>query len=248
MDCNNDYIYSDAEALFSVGKRFLEGDCLEKDPVKARDLLSRAASLGHRKAQELLLSMEETPSEDSPEARVWDDMVSGREYDATHPYLLERLNATKDRIWEYNKLRPSMLKERNELLRGLLGKSDGDTFINQPFYCDYGCNILVGRRFFANFNFTVLDEALVTIGDDCFIGPNVSIYTACHSTDPIERNSRREWAKPVTIGDNVWIGGSVTILPGVTIGSNVTIGAGSVVVKDIPDGCVAVGNPCRVVK
>ena len=248
MDCNNDYIYSDAEALFSVGKRFLEGDCLEKDPVKARDLLSRAASLGHRKAQELLLSMEETPSEDSPEARIWDDMVSGREYDATHPYLLERLNAIKDRIWEYNKLRPSMLKERNELLRGLLGKSDGDTFINQPFYCDYGSNIRVGRRFFANFNFTVLDEALVTIGDDCFIGPNVSIYTACHSTDPIERNSRREWAKPVTIGDNVWIGGSVTILPGVTIGSNVTIGAGSVVVKDIPDGCVAVGNPCRVLK
>ena len=248
MDCNNDYIYSDAEALFSVGKRFLEGDCLEKDPVKARDLLSRAASLGHRKAQELLLSMEETPSEDSPEARVWDDMVSGREYDATHPYLLERLNATKDRIWEYNKLRPSMLKERNELLRGLLGKSDGDTFINQPFYCDYGSNIRVGRRFFANFNFTVLDEAAVTVGDNCFIGPNVSIYTACHSTDPVERNSRREWAKPVTIGDNVWIGGSVTILPGVTIGSNVTIGAGSVVVKDIPDGCVAVGNPCRVLK
>ena len=248
MDCNNDYIYSDAEALFSVGKRFLEGDCLEKDPVKARDLLSRAASLGHRKAQELLLSMEETPSEDSPEARVWDDMVSGREYDATHPYLLERLNATKDRIWEYNKMRPSMLKERNELLRGLLGKSDGDTFINQPFYCDYGSNIRVGRRFFANFNFTVLDEAPVTVGDNCFIGPNVSIYTACHSTDPIERNSRRECAKPVTIGDNVWIGGSVTILPGVTIGSNVTIGAGSVVVKDIPDGCVAVGNPCRVVK
>ena len=248
MDCNNDYIYSDAEALFSVGKRFLEGDCLEKDPVKARDLLSRAASLGHRKAQELLLSMEETPSEDSPEARVWDDMVSGREYDATHPYLLERLNATKDRIWEYNKMRPSMLKERNELLRSLLGKSDGDTFINQPFYCDYGSNIRVGRRFFANFNFTVLDEAPVTVGDDCFIGPNVSIYTACHSTDPIERNSRRECAKPVTIGDNVWVGGSVTILPGVTIGSNVTIGAGSVVVKDIPDGCVAVGNPCRVVK
>ena len=248
MDCNNDYIYSDAEALFSVGKRFLEGDCLEKDPVKARDLLSRAASLGHRKAQELLLPMEESPSEDSPEARVWDDMVSGREYDATHPYLLERLNATKDRIWEYNKMRPSMLKERNELLRGLLGKSDGDTFINQPFYCDYGSNIRVGRRFFANFNFTVLDEAPVTVGDDCFIGPNVSIYTACHSTDPVERNSRREWAKPVTIGDNVWIGGSVTILPGVTIGSNVTIGAGSVVVKDIPDGCVAVGNPCRVVK
>ena len=102
--------------------------------------------------------------------------------------------------------------------------------------------------FFANFNFTVLDEASVNIGDDCFIGPNVSIYTACHSTDPIERNSRQEWAKPVTIGDNVWIGGSVTILPGVTIGDNVTIGAGSVVVADIPSNCVAVGNPCKVVR
>ena len=97
-------------------------------------------------------------------------------------------------------------------------------------------------------NFTVLDEARVSIGDDCFIGPNVSIYTACHSTDPVERNTRREWAEPVTIGDNCWIGGSSTILPGVTIGDNVTIGAGSVVVKDIPSNSVAVGNPARVVR
>ena len=86
------------------------------------------------------------------------------------------------------------------------------------------------------------------IGDDCFIGPNVSIYTACHSTDPVERNTRNEWAEPVTIGNNVWIGGSVTILPGVTIGDNVTIGAGSVVTKDIPSNVVAVGNPCYVIK
>ena len=114
--------------------------------------------------------------------------------------------------------------------------------------CDYGKQISVGKRFFANFNFTVLDEAPVTIGDDCFIGPNVSIYTACHSIDPVERNSRREWAEPVTIGDNVWIGGSVTILPGVTIGDNVTIGAGSVVTKDIPSNSVAVGNPCKVIR
>ena len=108
--------------------------------------------------------------------------------------------------------------------------------------------ISIGKRFFANFNFTVLDEAPVTIGDDCFIGPNVSIYTACHSTDPVERNSRREWAEPVSIGNNVWIGGSVTILPGVTIGDNVTIGAGSVVTKDIPSNSIAVGNPCKVIK
>lgn len=248
MDCNNDYIYSDADAMYSVGKRFLDGDCLEKDLVKARDLLSRAAALGHQRAKELLMTLDKSDEGDTPDSKVWEDMVSGRVYDAAHPFLLERLNATKDSIWEYNRLKPTLLKERNELLRGLLGRSDEDTFINQPFFCDYGCNIFVGRRFFANFNFTVLDEAPVTIGDDCFIGPNVSIYTACHSTDPVERNSRREWAEPVTIGDNVWIGGSVTILPGVTIGSNVTIGAGSVVVKDIPDGCVAVGNPCKVVK
>ena len=130
----------------------------------------------------------------------------------------------------------------------MLGQADADTFINQPFYCDYGKHIRVGKRFFANFCLTVLDEALVTFGDDCFVGPNVSIYTACHSTNPVERNTRQEWAKPVTIGNNVWIGGSVTILAGVTIGDNCTIGAGSVVTRDIPANSVAVGNPARVVK
>lgn len=134
------------------------------------------------------------------------------------------------------------------MLQEMLGQSDEDTFINQPFYCDYGKHIRVGKRFFANFNLVVLDEAFVTIGDDCFIGPNVSIYTACHSTDPVERNSRQEWARPVTIGNNCWIGGSVTILPGVTIGDNVTIGAGSVVVKDIPSNTLAAGNPAKVMK
>ena len=93
----------------------------------------------------------------------------------------------------------------------------------------------------------VIDLGTVS-GDDCFIGPNVSIYTACHPTDSIERNTRKEWARPVTIGNNCWIGGSVTILPGVSIGDNVTIGAGSVVVKDIPSGCVAVGNPAKVIR
>ena len=155
-------------------------------------------------------------------------MLAGEVYSATDPQLLCELNAVKDIIHEHT--------------------GDDKVFINQPFYCDYGKHIRVGKRFFANFNFTVLDEALVTIGDDCFVGPNVSIYTACHSTDPTERNTRQEWAKPVTIGNNVWIGGSVTILPGVSIGDNVTIGAGSVVTSDIPSCSVAVGNPCRVVK
>ncbi len=176
-------------------------------------------------------------------------MLSGEVYSAADAQLLKELNDVKDIIWQYNSLRPSETEKRRALLKMLLGSvADDDIIINQPFYCDYGKQIHVGRRFFANFNFLVLDEAMVTIGDDCFIGPNVSIYTACHSTDPMERNRRREWAEPVTIGHNVWIGGSVTILPGVNIGDNVTIGAGSVVVDDIPSNAVAVGNPCRVKK
>ena len=175
-------------------------------------------------------------------------MLSGQVYSAVDQDLLRELGETKEIIHRYNALPPSAESERLAILKGLLGNiGDDQIIINQPFYCDYGKQIRVGKRFFANFNFTVLDEAPVSIGDDCFIGPNVSIYTACHSTDPVERNSRREWAEPVTIGDSVWIGGSVTILPGVHIGNNVTIGAGSVVTKDIPDGSVAVGNPCRVI-
>ena len=176
-------------------------------------------------------------------------MLAGKVYDATAPELIAELQATREILYEYNSLRPSETQRMKDILRDLLGHvSDVEFIINQPFRCDYGSQISIGKRFFANFNFTVLDEARVTIGDDCFIGPNVSIYTACHSTDPVERNSRKEWAKPVTIGHNVWIGGSATILPGVTIGDNVTIGAGSVVIRDIPSDSVAVGNPCKVIR
>ena len=176
-------------------------------------------------------------------------MLAGLVYDAVNPELQEGLQATREALYEFNSLKPSEALRMKEILKGLLGSVGDDNFLfNQPFRCDYGKQISIGKRFFANFNFTVLDEACVTIGDDCFIGPNVSIYTACHSTDPIERNTRQEWAKPVTIGNNVWIGGSVTILPGVSIGDNVSIGAGSVVVSDIPSNTVAVGNPCKVIK
>lgn len=176
-------------------------------------------------------------------------MLAGQVYSATDRQLLAELGEVHALIHRYNSLSPSSLEEQRSILKGLLGAiGDEEIIINPPFFCDYGKQIRLGRRFFANFHFTVLDEAPVTIGDDCFIGPNVSIYTACHSTDPVERNSRREWAEPVTIGNNVWIGGSVTILPGVTIGDNVTIGAGSVVTHDIPEGVVAVGNPCRVIR
>lgn len=176
-------------------------------------------------------------------------MLAGLVYDATAPDLLAELEATREALYEFNLLRPSEIRRMKEILKGLFGKVGDDNFIiNQPFRCDYGRQISIGKRFFANFNFVVLDEARITIGDDCFIGPNVSIYTACHSTDPVKRNSRQEWAEPVTIGNNVWIGGSVTILPGVNIGDNVTIGAGSVVVHDLPSNSVAVGNPCRVIR
>lgn len=176
-------------------------------------------------------------------------MLSGMLYSAVDKQLLDELNAVKTVIHKYNLLPPADEAGRLEILKDLLGSiGDDEIIINQPFYCDYGKQISVGKRFFANFHLTILDEAKVTIGDDCFIGPNVSIYTACHSTDPLERNTRKEWAEPVTIGDNVWIGGSVTILPGVTIGDNVTIGAGSVVTKDLPSNVVAVGNPCHIIK
>ena len=175
-------------------------------------------------------------------------MLAGQIYDACNPELLHELNAVKVLCQQYNSLLPTDFAARNTLLQQMLGQADKDTFINQPFYCDYGKHIRVGKRFFANFCLTILDEAFVSFGDDCFVGPNVSIYTACHSTNPVERNTRQEWAKPVTIGNNVWIGGSVTILAGVTIGDNCTIGAGSVVTHDIPANSVAVGNPARVIR
>ena len=176
-------------------------------------------------------------------------MLSGQVYSAVDPELSRELIATRRMIRDYNAIDPADGDALRAMLRKILGGiGDERIIVVQPFRCDYGKQIRVGKRFFSNFNFTVLDEAPVTIGNDCFIGPNVSIYTACHSTDVEERNSRQEWALPVTIGNNVWIGGSVTILPGVTIGDGVTIGAGSVVVDDIPSNTVAVGNPARVVK
>ena len=178
----------------------------------------------------------------------YEKMVSGLIYDACDAELLKELNAVKVLCQQYNNLLPTDFAARNNMLRQLLGQADEDTFINQPFFCDYGRHIRVGKRFFANFGLTVLDEALVTIGDDCFIGPGVHIYTACHSTDPIMRDTRKEWAEAVTIGNNVWIGGSVTILPGVTIGDNCTIGAGSVVTHSIPANTISAGNPAKAIK
>lgn len=133
------------------------------------------------------------------------------------------------------------------VVKELLGKSEG-AFINPPFYCDYGKNIEVGKNFFANYNCTILDVAKVKIGDNCQMAPNVAIYTAGHPIHPATRNSLYEYGKPVTIGDNVWIGGNTVLCPGVRVGNNVVIGAGSVVTKDLPDWCIAAGNPCRIIR
>lgn len=141
----------------------------------------------------------------------------------------------------------SDFEQITEVVKELLGKSEG-AWINPPFYCDYGSHIEVGKNFYANYNCTIIDVAKVKIGENCFMAPNVAIYTAGHPIYPDTRNSMFEYGKEVTIGDNVWLGGNVVVCPGVHIGDNVVIGAGSVVTKDIPAWSVAVGNPCRVIR
>ncbi len=178
----------------------------------------------------------------------WAKMLNGEIYDAVHPEFLRRLETMRQKIWKFNNLNPSKTDELTALFRSIVEDCGENFHINQPFRCDYGCNIHIGNNFFANFNLTILDEARVTIGDNVFIGPNVSIYTACHPIDPAARNTGVEWAEAVTIGHNVWIGGDATILPGVTIGDNCVVGAGSVVTKDVAANTVVEGNPARVIK
>lgn len=177
----------------------------------------------------------------------WNKMLAGEVYDAFADGFLRELIKTRKKIKRFNDLDPDS-PELPSLIREILGSCGEKININQPFRCDYGCNIHVGENFFANFNLTVLDEALVVFGDNCLVGPNVSIYTACHPLSPEERNSWVEWARPVTIGNNVWIGGSATILPGVTIGDNCVIGSGSVVTRSVESDTVVGGNPARVIR
>lgn len=161
--------------------------------------------------------------------------------------LAERI-AAKDLCHEYNMLPPSKLEERGALLRRIFGKIGGNWVVEQPFLCDYGYNIEAGEYFNANHNLVILDGAPVTFGDYVFIGPNCGFYTAGHPLDAERRNKGLEYAFPIRVGNNVWIGGHTAVVGGVEIGDGSIIGAGSVVTKSIPPGVIAVGAPCRVLR
>ena len=175
-------------------------------------------------------------------------MLANLPYKAWLDGLSEERLENKKKIFEYNHLEPGNPEKKDKLIKSILGKTGEYINIEPPFYCDYGYNIEIGENFFANYNFTVLDVGKVRIGANVQFGPGVSIYTAGHPIHPDSRNSGYEYGIDITIGDNVWIGGSACIMPGVTIGNNVVIGAGSVVTKDLPDDVIAVGNPCRIVR
>lgn len=175
-------------------------------------------------------------------------MLAGEMYAAMDPELVAERQEARRLVREYNGTTETETARRTELLKKLLGSTGANPFIEPNFRCDYGYNIHVGDNFYANFDCIMLDVCAIRIGHNCMMAPGVHIYTAAHPLDPVERNSGREFAKPVTIGDNVWIGGSAVILPGVTIGNNVVIGAGAVVTRNIPDSVVVGGNPARILK
>ena len=173
--------------------------------------------------------------------------AAGLLYDANYdPALLEQRRRCKELCHTFNQLSPTLREtEGAQLLRTLLGSVGERPVVTAPFWCDYGYNITLGDDFYANHNCVMLDGAPITIGSHVFLGPNCCLSTAGHPLDAPRRNRGLEYAKPITIGDDVWLGANVTVLPGVTIGRGAVIGAGSVVTRDIPAGVVAAGVPCR---
>ena len=174
-------------------------------------------------------------------------MLAGELYDPLDPELAAARVRARDLCQTLNATREADEDERRRILIELFGAGGGEVWMQPPFFCDYGSNIFLGKRVFFNFNCVVLDVCAVRIGDFTLFGPSVQIYTATH---PLEAELRRtrEFAKPIEIGSDVWVGGAAVICPGVTIGSRSIIGAGSVVTRDIPAGVFAAGNPCRVIR
>ncbi|MFP5212526.1 MAG: sugar O-acetyltransferase [Acidobacteriota bacterium] len=175
-------------------------------------------------------------------------MLDGKPYRAFGVELLRERQHAKEVLFEYNGLHPSENDRKNSIIRSLLGKVGDSFFIEPPFRCDYGYNIFIGDNFYANYNCTILDCARVAIGNNVLFGPNVSLLTAGHPIHFEPRMAGLEYAFPITIGNNVWIGAGVIVNPGVTIGDNAVIGSGSVVTKDVAGDSIAVGNPCRVLR
>ena len=175
--------------------------------------------------------------------------AEGLLYNANHDSeLQDEMKRAKCVLFKYNQLPPDQEEEKDRILTSFLGKKGKNTVILSPFQCDYGYNIEIGENFYANMNCVILDEAKVTFGDNVFIAPSCGFYTAGHPLDVEQRNRGLEYARPIRVGNNVWIGAQVCILPGVTIGDNTVIGAGSVVNRDIPANVIAAGNPCRVIR
>lgn len=179
----------------------------------------------------------------------WEKGQNGYLYDANYDEKIVKLrNDCADLCYEFNSCKPSDVQKQKELLHKIIGEIKGGVVITAPFYCDYGVNITIGNNFYTNHNCTILDGAKVTFGDNVFIAPNCVFSTAGHPIDAEQRAKGLEIALPITVGNNVWIGANVCVLPGVTIGDNTVIGAGSVVNKDIPSNVIAVGNPCKVMR
>ncbi len=175
-------------------------------------------------------------------------MLNGELYDPLDQQLSEERVNARLLIAALNETREDETERRTEILRELLPHAGKGLWLQPPFYCDYGTNIKMGEKVFFNFNCVVLDVASVTIGSRTLFGPNVQIYTATHPLDHKERASGLEYGKPIVIGEDVWVGGSVVVCPGVTIGNRSVIGAGSVVTKAIPSDVFAAGNPCKVIR
>src|SRR4051812_21140377 len=177
-----------------------------------------------------------------------DRMLAGDLYIADDPELARDSQRAMALTEEFNRSPASDPEGRRRLLSELLGAYGQGSEIRPPFYCDYGYQTRIGERTFANFGLVILDVARVTIGDDVQIGPYVQLLTATHPVEPTARRDKWESAQPITIGDNVWLGGGVIVCPGVTIGDNTVVGAGSVVTRDLPPNVVALGSPARVVR